>query len=146
VSPAPQHHFGVYARIRDAGRILLVHKTRGPYTGLLDLPGGRPEPGETWPQTLERELHEELGLTTSATGDFRPFAIHVRQSSTGAPIDFHHHGVVLDLALASPPAPVTSPDTAGYEWFDLRTGDTTCLSAAVRTVLGRHPPGTVNRQ
>lgn len=137
----PQYHFGVYARIRDAGRLLLVQKIRGPYTGLLDLPGGRPEPGETWPQTLERELQEELGLTVSTIGDFRPFAIHVRQSSTGTPIDFHHHGVVMDLTLPSPPAAVTSPDTAGHERFDLHTSDRTRLSAAVRAVVGNNCRG-----
>jgi 8-oxo-dGTP pyrophosphatase MutT (NUDIX family) len=132
----PQYHFGVYARIRAGQRILLVHKTRGPYAGLLDLPGGHPEPGETWPQTLERELQEELGLTTKAIGDFRPFAVHVEESSTGEQLDFHHHGVVLDLPVPpTSPATVVSPDTAGHEWFDLRTGDRARLSSAVRAVL-----------
>jgi len=137
MSPAPEYHFGVYALIRTAQRVLLVHKTRGPYTGLLDLPGGSPEPGETWPQTLERELREELGLTIRASGDFRPFVVHARQSSGGAQIDFRHHGVVFELALPpAPPVTVTSPDTAGHEWFDLHTDDRTRLSAAVRAVLG----------
>jgi 8-oxo-dGTP pyrophosphatase MutT (NUDIX family) len=131
-----QHHFGVYAHIRDGDRILLVHKTRGPYTGLLDLPGGTPEPGESWPQTLERELHEELGVTLTATGDFKPFSIHVRQTSTGDPIDLHHRGVVLDLPRPQATLrPSSSPDTAGAEWFNLRTGNRTELSPAVVEVL-----------
>jgi 8-oxo-dGTP pyrophosphatase MutT (NUDIX family) len=132
---APQHHFGVYARIRTAGRILLVHKTRGPYAGLLDLPGGSPEPGESWTQTLERELHEELGTQPSVTGEFTPFSFHVEQTSSGTPIDFHHEGVFADLPPVRP-EPIHSPDTAGSEWFNLTTGDRRRLSALVRQVLG----------
>ncbi|WP_327633250.1 NUDIX domain-containing protein [Kribbella sp. NBC_00482] len=136
MAPAPQHHFGVYARIRDANRILLIHKTRGPYTGLLDLPGGTPEPGESWPETLERELHEELGLHLAAVGQFMPFALHVRTTSTGEPIDFHHRGVFLDLPRpATAPSTITSPDTAGCRWFNTRTDDETHLSPVVRAVL-----------
>jgi 8-oxo-dGTP pyrophosphatase MutT (NUDIX family) len=133
------HHFGVYARIRDADHLLLVHKTRGPYTGLLDLPGGTPEPGETWPQTLQRELHEELGLHLTPTGEFEHFAVHVRQTSAGTPIDFHHRGVYLDLQLElqhlAGLADVGSSDTAGSAWFNLHTGDRGQLSPPVRAVL-----------
>lgn len=136
MDPAPQHHFGVYARIRDAHRILLVHKTRGPYTGLLDLPGGSPEPGESWAETLERELHEELGLHLSTAGQFKPFALHVRTTSTGAPINFHHRGVFLDLPRPpTAPSTLTSPDTAGSRWFNTHTDNKTHLSPVVHTVL-----------
>ncbi|MFG1905417.1 NUDIX domain-containing protein [Kribbella sp. NPDC048928] len=134
--PAAQHHFGVYARIRDGDRILLVHKVRGPYTGLLDLPGGTPEPGESWPQTLQRELHEELGLVLPVTSEFKPFSIHVHHSSTGEPIDFHHRGVFQDLPrLPSVCRPGPSADTGGAEWFNLHSGNRTRLSAAVAEVL-----------
>ncbi|TCC26632.1 NUDIX domain-containing protein [Kribbella speibonae] len=136
MAPEPQHHFGVYARIRDGNHILLVHKTRGPYTGLLDLPGGTPEPGESWQETLERELQEELGLHLPAVGRFKPFTIHVRTTSTGASINFHHRGVFLDLPRP-PTAPSTSmsPDTAGSRWFNTRTDNKTHLSPVVHAVL-----------
>ncbi|GAA3127601.1 NUDIX domain-containing protein [Kribbella aluminosa] len=75
---AAQYHFGVYARIRDGARLLLVRKTRGPYAGLLDLPGGQPEAEESWQQTLERELHEELGVRLPVAGEFTAFSIHVQ--------------------------------------------------------------------
>ncbi|GAA1579582.1 MULTISPECIES: NUDIX domain-containing protein [Kribbella] len=133
-----QHHFGVYARIRDAGRILLVRKTRGPYAGLLDLPGGQPEPGESWAETLERELHEELGVRLPVAGEFTEFSLQVRRTSTGRPIDFRHRGVFADLpAPADLPATVQSPDTDGVEWFDLRAGDRARLSTLVGEVLRR---------
>ncbi|GAA1596745.1 hypothetical protein GCM10009804_61560 [Kribbella hippodromi] len=132
-----EYHFGVYARISAAGCILLVHKTRGPYTNLLDLPGGRPEPGESWPQTLERELQEELGLRITAPTDFTPFTLHVRESSAGEPINLHHHGVYADVALptALPTTSITSSDTAGSEWFNPTTDNHRRLSALAREVL-----------
>jgi len=47
---------------RANGDVLLVRK-RG--TRLFMNPGGKYEPGETAPQTLVRELNEELGLVVS---------------------------------------------------------------------------------
>ena len=42
--PVPSWHHGVYAAHVDDGTLLTVHKSRGPYTGMLDLPGGSPQP------------------------------------------------------------------------------------------------------
>ncbi|MFD7158859.1 NUDIX domain-containing protein [Kribbella sp. NPDC059898] len=130
-------HFGVYARIRAGTHVLLVHKTRGPYTGLLDLPGGQPEPGESWAETLQRELHEELGAQFPVTGPFTPFTFHVAHTSAGTPIDFHHHGVFTDVPAPTATTPVRSPDTNGTEWFDLHTDDHHRLSTLVRHVLSK---------
>lgn len=55
-------HFGIYGiNIKD-GKILVIKKLRGPYTGLYDLPGGSPEKGETPEETLIREIKEETNL------------------------------------------------------------------------------------
>ncbi|MFF2148042.1 NUDIX domain-containing protein [Kitasatospora sp. NPDC058190] len=48
-----------WIRLED-GR-LLATRTRG--RDLFYLPGGKPEPGETHPQALVREIREELGVT-----------------------------------------------------------------------------------
>lgn len=55
-------HCGVYAVIVKNESILLVKKTRGPYIGLWDLPGGRIEPGESDEDALVREVKEETGI------------------------------------------------------------------------------------
>lgn len=55
-------HLGIYAVIENGQRILLVKKSRGPYRGMWDLPGGRPLNGETTLQTLQREVKEETGI------------------------------------------------------------------------------------
>lgn len=55
-------HVGVYGLIEDQGRLLVVRKTRGPYIGLYDLPGGRPQHGEPLEEALCREIQEETGV------------------------------------------------------------------------------------
>lgn len=135
--PLPTYHFGVYARIVRDGRMLCVNKTRGPYTGLLDLPGGRPEFAESWEDALRRELGEEVGVESVAMGEFSRFSLHVDASATGESINFHHHGVVADARIlgALPRATTLSPDTNGWEWFDVLHGDRSRLSPMARSVI-----------
>lgn len=69
-----KNHFGVYAVIVEGNKILLVEKTRGPYAGLLDLPGGRLEPGESLEEALVREVKEETGLQIEEWEFLRAFS------------------------------------------------------------------------
>ena len=135
--PLPTYHFGVYARIVQEGRLLCVRKTRGPYTGLLDLPGGQPEFAENWEDALRRELTEEVGAESVSISSCARFSLHVEFNATGENINFHHHGAVADVHLwsALPEHGMSSSDTNGWEWFDLRSGDRLCLSPLARSVL-----------
>lgn len=85
-------------------RLVTVQKSRGPYTGWLDLPGGSPEPGESELETLRRELMEECGVTVAAVLAWSDFDVHVDRASDGAPIDFRHRG---RIALVSVDGPAT---------------------------------------
>ena len=135
--PLPTYHFGVYARIVRDGRLLCVKKTRGPYTGLLDLPGGRPEFAENWEDALRRELAEEVGAESVSIANCARFSLHVDFNTAGENIDFHHHGAVADVHLwgALSEHGMSSSDTNGWEWFDLGSGDRLCLSPLARSVL-----------
>lgn len=47
----------------DRGRLLAARRSAPPeLAGRWELPGGKAEPGETPPETLVRELREELGV------------------------------------------------------------------------------------
>ncbi|WP_329004900.1 NUDIX domain-containing protein [Kribbella sp. NBC_00709] len=95
-------HFGVYAIWQQKGQLVLVRKTRGPYEGLLDLPGGSPEPAESELTTLRRELLEECGVELTQALDSTAFTFHVDRDSSGHPINFTHSGVVSRVEVAGP--------------------------------------------
>ncbi len=62
---APTPHYDVAAGIvyREDGRFLIAQRPlEGLLGGLWEFPGGKQEPGETLPQTLQRELREELAI------------------------------------------------------------------------------------
>jgi ADP-ribose pyrophosphatase YjhB (NUDIX family) len=92
-------HFGVYGVWWQDGRIVLVRKSRGPYVGLLDLPGGSPEPGESEVSTLRRELREECGVELARVVDRARFEFHVDRDSSGRPIGFTHSGVISQVEV-----------------------------------------------
>ncbi len=54
--------------VRNGDRVLLVRRAVPPAKGMLCLPGGFLEMGETPEEGGRRELHEETGLTAEATG------------------------------------------------------------------------------
>lgn len=55
-------HIGIYGLIEKDDSILVIRKSRGPYKGLFDLPGGRPSDGEPLLDALSREIEEETGI------------------------------------------------------------------------------------
>lgn len=82
----------VVALIEDGeGRLLLTRRARDPEKGMLDLPGGFADPGESAEQALAREVKEELNLEVKGCDYFCSF-----------PNTYPYGGIVyhtLDLAF-----------------------------------------------
>jgi len=60
-----QEHSGVYGVAIKDDKILMIKKSRGPYIGMYDLPGGRMEEGESMEEGLRREFVEEVDCKIS---------------------------------------------------------------------------------
>lgn len=57
--------FGVYTVIYKEGKLLVIHKARGPYRNRYDLPGGSLEEEEGLLEAVIREVKEETGLSAA---------------------------------------------------------------------------------
>ncbi|MDZ4669795.1 MAG: A/G-specific adenine glycosylase [Phototrophicales bacterium] len=85
-SPTP--HYDVVAGViyGDDGRILIAQRpNEGLLGGLWEFAGGKQETGETMPQTLIRELQEELGITVAVDD----FIVKVKHAFTHFKITLH---------------------------------------------------------
>ncbi len=53
---------GAILVLRQRGHLVLIRREKAPYKGLLALPGGKLEPGESPADAARREMLEETGL------------------------------------------------------------------------------------
>ncbi len=127
-------HRGIYGFIRQGDKVLLIVKKRGPYTGMYDLPGGSPEPGESEEETLKREIQEETGCT--------PLDYSGRQEQTviftnyaeknGRPGCLQHTGILYRCHIeGKPDETISDLDSDGALWIkidDLTPQNTTPLT------------------
>ncbi len=93
-------YVGVYALIKKADKILLIEKSRGPYIGKLDLPGGGFEFGESSLETLHREVKEETGLTVKEANlvdVLSQTTVYTNQDNEEKTI--HHIGVIYKVEV-----------------------------------------------
>jgi inorganic pyrophosphatase len=115
-------HFGVYGRIIDNNKILLIKKIRGPYTGLYDLPGGSPEKGESYAETLIREIKEETGCDVAEYKNEQSksivFSDFTRESCEIGVLQ--HRAVLFDVTISGKPQTKGDGlDSGGAVWIDI---------------------------
>ena len=97
-----QHsHLGCYGIICNNSCIALIKKARGPYTGLLDLPGGTPDFGEAPDQTVTREIREELGLEVTESKLIYVDSFVKNYIQNGESCQLHHTGIIYKCSVAS---------------------------------------------
>ena len=91
-------HLGCYGLVVKDGKILLIKKKTGPYDGLLDLPGGSFEFGETPEETLKREMLEETGLEITKYQLFDASSVVVEwKYDDNTNILVHHIGIFYQI-------------------------------------------------
>jgi A/G-specific adenine glycosylase len=71
--PTPHYHVAAGVIWRDDGRFLITQRPHeGLLGGLWEFPGGKQEPAETLPETLRREIREELAIDIVVRQPLRP--------------------------------------------------------------------------
>ena len=121
-SDVTRAHRGIYAIIKKEGKVLVIKKARGPYTGLYDLPGGSPEGNETPEETVIREVKEETNCDVQSFSNKREETILFSDftKESGEVGCMQHTGVLFDVEVSG--TPTTSGDgldSNGAVWVDI---------------------------
>ncbi len=118
-----QKHLGVYGLVEKGNKILMIKKSRGPYEGMYDLPGGRMEEGEKIEDALQREFMEEVDCKIeemSLIGEIEDSLMY--QHPRLAETNFQHSGTYYSVSLLEDSKIKNTPDghdSLGAEWIDL---------------------------
>ncbi|MDR3646873.1 MAG: NUDIX domain-containing protein [Candidatus Babeliales bacterium] len=126
-----KQHFGVYGIILKDNNILLIKKSRGPYKGKLDLPGGRPELDETNLETLIREVIEETRVVINQAELFNNYNITLNYKIDGIEEELNHSGAVYLVTSYDDSKLVNEihiEDSLGAQWFAITDLTETMLS------------------
>lgn len=115
-------HLGTYGILTKDGQILLIKKSRGPYTGKLDLPGGRLEHGEGVLTALAREITEETGVIMKKTSFLTNATAIVNFTDERGDVSMYHVGLLYLVDEFSDDKLITVmsvEDSFGANWYDL---------------------------
>lgn len=134
-------HFGVYGCIIENGKILLIKKARGPYTGLYDLPGGSQEKGESYLETLTREIMEETGCKVITAKNERRKSIIFSDftAASGEKGVLQHEAILYDVEIEG--APKTTGDgldSNGAVW--IKISDLTAENSTPYALIAANKP------
>lgn len=130
-------HIGTYGIITQDEAILLIKKARGPYKGLLDLPGGSLEHGENVEDALVREIKEETGLDAMRVEWKNNLTTVVDFEDERGAISMYHIGLVYKVVefTGSVISEMSEEDSFGAEWFKITELNKDQLSPFAQTVV-----------
>ncbi|MHB0886263.1 MAG: NUDIX domain-containing protein [Bacillota bacterium] len=108
--------YGLLVRGRD---LLMIRKVRGPWTGLLDLPGGKVEDGETLAEAIRREFAEETGLDVEVASQLGAFDL-IREDPRDPARLLQHIGVYYRVTAIGGTLNESGDglDSSGAVWVD----------------------------
>ena len=114
-------HLGVYGLIIKDNKIALVLKSRGAYTGKLDLPGGSFEHGERPEVTLKREIKEELDADIKDYKLFDSESVVINWVHNDVEESMHHIGIfyIVTLKENNLKSDFDGHDSLGANWYDI---------------------------
>lgn len=133
-APQQYSHIGVYGIYIKDNNILLIKKSRGPYRGMYDLPGGGIEQGETMEECLKREFMEEVGCEIFGQ-TFLSENEYVTPNYKGKP--FRHFGTYFIVSLSSSDIKTGSDgeDSLGAEFISLDCLDKIEISPIAKPMI-----------
>lgn len=138
LSSINKFHFGIYGILLKNNSILLVTKSRGPYTGKLDLPGGKPEHAELPKQTLTREILEETGVLVNRAELFENYSTVGHMIENGINQYIHHLGMVYTILSYDDSKLINemnAEDSLGCQWYQLDALTNDILSPFAQEVV-----------
>lgn len=105
------------AVIEAGGKVLLVERAKEPDIGMLDLPGGFVDPGETLEEALVRELEEELGLQLGVEDCGEYLCSSVNEYPYKGVL-YHSLDLFFLVRLEQQPMIKPADDVGGYRWCE----------------------------
>ncbi|MCX6754836.1 MAG: NUDIX domain-containing protein [Candidatus Nomurabacteria bacterium] len=131
-------HVGVYGiYIKDA-KVLLINKSRGPYEGMFDLPGGKIEKGETLEQALRREFIEEVGCEIKDLQflSMNEYSCEYKNHKKVL-LNFHHTGTYFVVSLSSDDIKVDADgeDSLGSKFVEIKDLDNVKISPISKPMI-----------
>lgn len=117
--PESRVHVGVYGVVKRGDEIALILKAHGPYTGMLDLPGGKIEYGETVEECLKREILEELGCEVMSFQLRKVVQNSINYTENDKEINFQHVGIIFEATVAGEITSEARHDVVEAGWYEI---------------------------
>jgi len=131
-------HVGVYGIYIKNAKVLLIKKSRGPYEGMFDLPGGKIEKGETLEHALRREFIEEVGCEIKDL-NFLSMNEYFCEYKTPKEVllNFHHTGTYFTVSLSSDDIKVGADgeDSLGSQFVDIKDLDNVKIAPIAKPMI-----------
>jgi NAD+ diphosphatase len=124
--------------VDEGGRMLFIRREREPARGLLGMPGGFVDEGESAEEALQREVREEVGVAVGELAYLASFANRYPYAG----VTYHTLDLFFTCRAAAPSDARALDAVAAIEWRDPAAVDPSeiafdSMRAALRVYLGR---------